>query len=37
MSHIILKFEIKLNYYNIPNFKKSYLNVTTKELYVETL
>ena len=30
---IILKSEIELNLTNIKNFKKSYLNVTTKELY----
>lgn len=32
-ASIILKSEIELNLTNIKNFKKSYLNVTTKELY----
>lgn len=32
-ASIILKSEIELNLTNIKNFKKFYLNVTTKELY----
>lgn len=36
MRKIILKSKFKLNLHNTRNFKKSYLNVTTKELYVET-